>query len=128
MNKKKVIVIEDDKFLLKLYCNKLKNNGFEAIGALTSDEGINRIIAENPDLIILDLVLPGKSGFEVLAEIKLNPKIKKIPIIILSNLSQDSDIKEAMELGANEYIVKTEVSVNLLPEIAKEILVKSKKK
>ncbi|MFH1522571.1 MAG: response regulator [Patescibacteria group bacterium] len=128
MKKTKIVIIEDDKFLLKLYSNKLKSNGFEVLGAINSQEGLNKVITEKPNLILLDLVLPGKSGFEVLAEIKQNPDTKKIPVIILSNLGQESDIERGTELGAVAYFVKADLSVNHLPELIKKILGKSNKK
>ena len=128
MNKGKILIIEDDKFLIKLYGDKLRLEGFDVIGAITGDEGLHKVEAEIPDLIILDLVLPQKSGFEVLSELKLDPKTKKIPVIILTNLGQESDMKKGLELGADAYLVKTEFSVNDLSGLIKEHLVRSKLK
>lgn len=127
MKKAKILIIEEDRFLVKLYGDKLRREGFEVIEAVSSEEGLHKVFEEKPDLIILDLVLPRKSGFEVLSEIKLEPETKDIPVIILSNLGQQSDIKKALELGATIYLIKTEISVNQLPEIVKEQLVKAKK-
>ncbi len=124
----KILIIEDDKFLLKLYSDKLRGEGFEVSGSLTGQEGLNKISAEKPDLLILDLVLPGKNGFEVLSEIKLNPKTKGIPVIVITNLGQESDIKRGLELGAAAYLVKSEFSMNSLSRTVKEHLVKTKKK
>lgn len=128
MKKSKVLIIEDDKFLLKLYSEKLQNEGFEVIESITGEEGLNKLFADKPDSIVLDLILPRKNGFEVLSEIKLNPETKNIPVIILTNLGQDTDIKRGLELGAATYLVKTEFSVNKLAEIIKEQLVKTRKK
>lgn len=127
MGPAKILIIEDDKFLLKLYSDKLRHEGFEVFVSLTGEEGLNKILTEKPDLVILDLILPGKNGFEVLSEIKLNRKTKNIPVIILTNLGQESDIKRGLELGAAAYLVKTEFSMNQLAEIVKEHLVKTKK-
>lgn len=127
MKKTKILIIEDDKFLLKLYSEKLRRDGFEVLESLTGEEGLNKVLMEKPDLVILDLILPGKNGFEVLSEIKLNPKTKKTPIIILTNLGQEADIKKGLELGAAAYIVKTEFSMNQLPGVVKEHLVKARK-
>lgn len=126
MKKAKILIIEDDKFLLKLYSEKLRREGFEVLESLTGEEGLNKVFIEKPDLVILDLILPGKNGFEVLSEMKLNPKTKNIPVIILTNLGQESDIKKGLELGAVAYLVKTEFSMNQLPELVKEYLVKAK--
>lgn len=127
MKKIKVIIIEDDKFLNKLYVNKLQANNFDASGTLTAQEGLHRINSAKPDLILLDLILPCKNGFEVLKEIKLNPKTKDIPVIILSNLCQELDIKKTLELGAIAYFVKTDFSINELPKLIEDALNKSKK-
>lgn len=124
MKKEKILIIEDDKFLLKLYSGKLRKEGFEVFESLTGKEGFNKIAVDKPDLIILDLILPGKDGFEVLGEIKSNREIKNIPVIIISNLGQESDIKRAMEMGAAAYFIKTDFSMNQLPELVKEQLVK----
>lgn len=124
--KNKILIIEDDMFLLKLYSDKLKREGFEVQKSLTGEEGLNKILADRPDLIILDLVLSRKSGFEILSEIKLNPKTKNIPVIILTNLAQKSDINRGLELGAVDYLVKTDFSVTQLPKIIKEHLAKKK--
>ncbi len=128
IQKAKILIIEDDRFLLKLYSDKLKREGFEVVGSLTGEEGLNRLAFENPDLILLDLLLPKKNGFEVLSELKLSPEFKKIPVIILTNLGQESDVKTGLAMGAVAYLVKTDFSVNQLPAIVKETLLKSKKK
>ena len=126
--KKKILIIEDDKFLLKLYSDKLRRAGFEVFESLTGEEGLNKISTEKPDMIILDLILPKKSGFEILSELKINSKTKNIPVIILTNLEQKSDIKRGLEIGAVAYFVKTDFSMNQLPQLVKENLIKSKKK
>lgn len=102
-------MMEDNIFLRKLYREKLTRAGFDFIEATNGVEGINKVNTESPDLVILDLILPQKNGFDVLSEIKGNSKTKKIPVIILSNLGQELDIKEGLALGAQEYLIKTEV-------------------
>ncbi|KPJ71354.1 hypothetical protein AMJ50_02590 [Parcubacteria bacterium DG_74_3] len=128
MKKTKILIIEDDKFLIKLYSDKLRREGFEVVEAISSEEGLNKVLMEKPDLVLLDLVLPRKSGFEILSEIKLNPKTKNIPVVILTNLGQESDIKRGLDLGAAAYLVKTDFSINQLPELIKEHLVGRKRK
>ncbi|MFH1462513.1 MAG: response regulator [bacterium] len=125
--KEKILIIEDDKFLLKLYSDKLRRAGFEVLGSLTGEEGMNKVASEEPDLIVLDLILPGKNGFEILSELKLDKKTKDIPVIILTNLGQESDMKRGLEMGASSYLLKTDFSINQLPEAVKEYLVKAKK-
>ncbi|SRR4030042_3498910 len=124
MTKKKILIIEDDKFLLKLYGDKLRRAGFEVAESVTGEEALNKISVDKPDLIILDLILPKKSGFEILTEFKLSPKTKNIPVIILTNLGQESDIKRGLEMGAVDYLVKTDFSMNKLPQLIKEKLIK----
>jgi len=110
--KAKILMMEDNIFLRKLYREKLTRAGFEFIEATNGVEGMNKVISEDPDLVILDLILPRKNGFDVLSEMKNNPKTKNIPVIILSNLGQELDIKEGLALGAREYLVKTEVRLS----------------
>ncbi len=128
MEKVKILIIEDDRFLIKLYSNKLRKEGFEIMEAISGEEGLKKALSEKPDLVLLDLVLPYKSGFEILSEIKMNPATKDIPVIILTNLGQESDIQRGLNLGAVAYLIKTDFSVTRLPEIVKEHLVKAKRK
>jgi DNA-binding response OmpR family regulator len=115
-------MVEDNIFLRKLYRDKLTRAGFSFVEATNGVEGINKAVFEKPDLIILDLILPRKNGFDVLAELKQKSEVKSIPVIILSNLSQESDVKEAMRLGAKDYLVKTEVRLSEVVEKLKKIV------
>ena len=128
MEKPRILIIEDDKFLLKLYSNKLRRAKFEVIKAVSGEEGLTKAINLKPDLVVLDLVLPGISGFDILNDIKLRSKTKDIPIVILTNLGQESDIKKGLELGAVDYLVKANFSINKLPTIVRKHLRKAKKK
>jgi len=112
--------------LLKLYGDKLKREGFEVIFSTTGEDGVTKAILEKPDLVILDLVLPRKHGFEVLSEIKLDSTIKDMPVIILSSLGQENDVKRGLELGAMAYMIKTDFSINQLGEIVRGCLVKAR--
>jgi len=108
---KKVLVAEDDTFLLKVYETKLTKAGYTVITALDGDETLAKIKETSPDLILLDLIMPKKSGFEVLETMKAEGTIQNIPIIVLSNLGQESDTKKALELGATDYFVKSNSSI-----------------
>jgi DNA-binding response OmpR family regulator len=110
-NKKKVIVVEDDEHISKVYEIKLAKENINAIVARDGEEAVTIITAEKPDLIILDLMIPKKDGFGVLEEIKKNPELAGIPVIILSNLGQKSDQERALALGANEYLVKVDYPI-----------------
>lgn len=119
-------MIEEDRFLRKIYRDKFSKLDFEFIEATNGEEGLNKVIYEKPDLVLLDLMLPKKNGFDVLIDMKSNKNTENIPVIILSNLSQESDIKRGLSLGAEDYLVKTEVSLSQVVEKVREQLVKVK--
>ncbi len=126
-NKKtKILIVEDDKFLVRAIGDHLQREGFEVITAFNGEEGLRDIEQEKPDLVLLDLIIPQKDGFEVLVETKgsSDRKIKNIPIVILSNLGQESDIKKGLELGAADYLIKTEFSMKGIVKKIKEVLAK----
>lgn len=122
--KPKILMIEEDRFLRKIYKNKFAKAGFEFREAISGDEGLNKVYSEKPDLVLLDLMLPKRSGFDVLVELKRNKTTKKIPVIILSNLAQEEDIKRTLSLGARDYLIKTEVSLSEVIDRVKECLAK----
>lgn len=128
VKKSKILIIEDDRFLLKLYSDKLRRAGFEIIEAISGEEGFSKIMVEKPDLVILDLVLSRKSGLEILNDMKLKDEIRDIPVIIVTNLEQTSDIEKGLGLGAIAYLVKADFSINKLPETVKRYLKEAKKK
>jgi len=107
----KVLIIEDDLSLLKIYTNKLKLNGFEVSMATTGDEGVRKAKVERPNIILLDLILPGQDGFQVLQILKNSKDTSIVPVIIMSNLAQPSDKKRAADLGAVDYLVKADISL-----------------
>ena len=114
---KKILIAEDDKFLSNAYRIKLTKLGYEV--AIVSDgEQVMQYLKDNtiPDLLLLDLIMPIKDGFDTLKEIKSQDKLKKIPVIVASNLGQGEDVKKAKELGAIDYIVKSDLSLQELAE------------
>ena len=106
MAKKTILIIEDDKFLRELIVQKLLREGYEISEALDGEEGIKKIKEEKPDLILLDLILPGIDGFEVLSQMREESRLSSIPVIILSNLGQKEDVEKGMKLGAVDYLIK----------------------
>jgi len=110
-NKKKIMVVEDDEHISKVYEIKFAKEGINVVLARDGEEAVVKITAEKPDVILLDLMIPKKDGFGVLEEIKKNPELVNIPVIILSNLGQKSDQDRAIALGANEYLVKVDYSI-----------------
>lgn len=103
---KKILIIEDDKFLRELIAQKILKEGYDIVEAIDGEKGAEVVKKEIPDLVLLDLILPGIDGFEVLAKMKADPKTANIPVIILSNLGQKDDIEKGLEMGANDYLIK----------------------
>lgn len=102
---KKILLIEDDPFMIDIYSKKLREAGFEFDLATDGKKAIEKI-KEKPDLILLDIVLPGIDGWEILERVKKDPELKSIPIFVLSNLGQKSEVEKAMKLGADKYLIK----------------------
>ena len=119
---KKIIILEDDRILLKALNIELISNGFEVLSAVDGASGIKIIEKEKPDLVLLDLVMPKMHGFEVLKKLKNNKNTKNIPVIILSNLGQEEEIKKGMELGALDYYKKASTDLNELSNKIKKSL------
>lgn len=109
---KKILIVEDDVFAVKAYKIKFEKEGMEVWVAQNGREALSYLEKEPANLVILDLMLPGISGFEVLEAIRKNDKWKKTPVIILSNLGQESDIEKGKALGANDYIIKANAKIN----------------
>ena len=103
---KKILFIEDESALQKTFGDILKQEGYEMLSALDGETGLKMAKTENPDLILLDLVLPKKHGFEVLQALKEDAETKDIPIIVLTNLEGTGDVEKALELGATTYLIK----------------------
>jgi DNA-binding response OmpR family regulator len=116
----KVLLIEDDKFLRRVLEKKLSAEGFEVVSAVDGDEALEKIISDKPGIILLDIILPKKSGFLVLENVKKDPELRKIPVLIISNLGQDEDVKKGLSLGAIEYFVKAKVSLDDVVKKVKE--------
>jgi len=102
-----IVLIEDDPFIKQMYANKIEEMQIKALSALNQDELQSILSKQKVELILLDLVLPNLSGFDILKWLKIKSKAKDIPVIVLSNLSSQTDISRAFELGAVDYIVKS---------------------
>ena len=118
----KLLLVEDDRFLRKAAEAALKRHGFEVVIAGDGEEALRQTAATMPDLILLDLIMPKLQGFEVLRRLKEDPRTAPIPVIILSNLGQERDVKQAMEAGATAYFIKSNVSLqDLVREVQKAL-------
>lgn len=102
----KILIIEDDKFLRDLIQQKLNKEGFVTAVAIDGEEGLTAAENELPHLILLDLILPGMDGFEVLKKLKENKATSGVPVIVLSNLGQKEDMDKALKGGAEDFMVK----------------------
>jgi len=116
---KTILIVEDDTILRDLISQKLrKENDYEIVEAVDGEEGLKKAREVKPDIILLDLILPGIDGFGVLEQIKKDPEIAKIPVVILSNLGQKEEIEKGMSLGATDFLIKAHFT---LSEIVKKI-------
>jgi DNA-binding response OmpR family regulator len=120
----KVLLAEDDKFLRDICGTKLMKEGFQVVEAIDGQDVIKVLSKEKPNIVLLDIVLPSVNGFEILAQIRgnANPEIAKIPVLMLSNLGQEDDIKKAMELGANDYLIKSNFTTQEITDKIKKTL------
>ena len=107
----KVLVVEDDPFLLKVYQSKLKDTSYQCEFAGDGEEGLAKIKSFQPQVVLLDLVMPKLDGFGVLAAVKSDPTLTQAAILVLTNLSQPEDRDKCLQLGAKEYMVKSDVSI-----------------
>jgi len=102
----KILLIEDDKFLRELIIQKLGKEGYDVTEAPEGEAGLAKMKEDKPDLVLLDLILPGIDGFEVLSRMKKDPDLAQISVIILSNLGQRDDMQKGIALGAKDYLIK----------------------
>lgn len=119
---KKILIVEDDKFLRELIVQKLLKEGYETSEAVDGEEGIKKVKEEKPDLVLLDLILPGIDGFEVLSKKKEDPNLARIPVIVLSNLGQKEDVERGLKLGAVDYLIKAHFTPGEIIEKVKNSL------
>lgn len=103
-----VLVVEDTELLRRIYTDKLTQDGYEVFQAGDGLEALNALRTQTVDLILLDLIMPRMSGLEALEAIKADPRTREIPVLILSNLGQESDVERGLEMGAVDYLIKNE--------------------
>ncbi|MBI2033963.1 MAG: response regulator [Candidatus Liptonbacteria bacterium] len=108
----KILIIEDDHFLSMLMKARLEKEGFQVTQAFDGEEALNILKKDIPSLIILDLIMPKISGFEVMETISADPQYSKVPVIVLSNLGQESDIQKVKALGAVLHLTKVRTTID----------------
>ncbi len=121
-DKKKVLVVEDEEILLTALKEELVEGGYNTEGANDGQEGLEKVKSFQPDLILLDLIMPKMDGMQVLKHLKEDAATKDIPVVILTNLSDYERISDALALGAKDYLVKANYSLNDLLEKVKTVL------
>jgi len=119
---KKILIIEDDTFLQGLAANKLQAEGFEVNTASNGNDALTKLSQDNYSAIILDIMLPDISGFEILKQIRERETNNNVPVLIFSNLSDDKDIKKGLDLGATDFLVKANFTLDELAEKVKNAI------
>ena len=117
----KILLVEDDSFLLSMYSTKFELENFNVIIAEDGEKGWKFAQKEAPDIILLDIKLPKMDGFEVLSELKEDPELSSIPVVILSNLGQKDEIEKGLQMGAEDYLVKAHFTLGEIVEKIKEV-------
>ena len=118
----RILVVEDEPALRNMYKTWLLQAGYRVETADNGVAAVEKTLHERPDLVLLDVLLPKKDGFEVLAELRRNPKTKTLPVIILSSLDQDFEQRQGLNLGAERFLVKTSISPEILFTTIREVL------
>lgn len=111
-SKLKILIVEDDEFLRSLTAKRLEKEGYVVVVAVDGESGLVTAAQEKPNLIFLDLLLPGLDGFEVLGKLKANAELKDVPVVVFSNLGQKEDIERAKQLGADEFLIKANFTLD----------------
>ena len=119
---KTILLIEDDPFLIDIYSTKLKEAGFTIEVAIDGEEALRKVKEKNPDLVVLDIVLPQIDGWEILKKIKSEDKFRNLKIIILSNLGQKEEVEKGISLGATKYLIKAHYTPSQIVEEIKKVL------
>ncbi|MDP3710384.1 MAG: response regulator [bacterium] len=119
-----VLVVEDDAFLRKLLVNKLKKDGFEVAEATSGKEALEFLKGKLPIIVLLDLVMPGIDGFQVLEEMRRNPETKELPVIVLSNLGEPEQMERTKRLGVDDYLVKAHFFLDEIQDKIDKVIAK----
>jgi|SRR3989344_414261 len=118
----KILIIEDDPLIIKIYTTRLTADGYQVLSAENGQDGLKLALAEIPDLILLDIMMPKIDGFGVIQKLKTEDRLKDKPILAYTNLSLEDEIKRAKDLGVSEYIIKANVSPTEIVEKIKSYL------
>ena len=122
----KILIIEDEVSLLKSLTEVLEERGYEVVGATDGESGLRLAQERNPDLIILDLLLPGMDGVDVLRQLRENKETEGIPVLVLTNLSDEKTVAEVLAVGGKDYLVKSDVNLEMIANKVEEILARGR--
>jgi len=122
--KMKILLVEDEEMLANMYEVKFQNEGFDLIKALDGMQGLELAKKEKPDFILLDIIMPKMDGFSVLKALKDEPTTKDVPVMLLTNLGQEEDVKRGKELGSVGYLVKANVTPSEVVDAVKKEIAK----
>ena len=121
-SKARILLAEDDRFLSKALSYKLFRSGFDVLLANDGIEAIDKLKTREFDLVLLDVIMPYKDGFEVLREVKGDQRLKNVPIVMMSNFGKTSEMIKGQELGMSDYIVKSDLSLDMMVKKIEELL------
>lgn len=119
-----VLVVEDDSFLRKLLCDKLRREGFELCEATNGQQALDFLKENKPIIMLLDLMMPGIDGFQVLESVRANEQTKDLPVIVLSNVGEKQMIERIQRLGADDYLIKAHFVLDEIIEHVTKVLAK----
>ena len=119
---KTILLVEDDPFLIDIYATKLKKSGFKTEVVTDGESALKKIRQKMPDILLLDIVLPQTDGWKVLREIKEDPNLQNLKVVILSNLGQKEEVEKGLKLGAIKYLIKSFYTPSQVVEEIKKIL------
>ena len=122
LNKKKILLVEDDPLLVKMYTVKFVKAGFDVVTAFDGEMGYDLAMKENFDILILDVMLPKLSGIDLLAKLRAIKAAEQVPVIFLSNLTNQEEISKAKKLGAKEFLIKANLTPSNIVEVVKKYI------
>jgi DNA-binding response OmpR family regulator len=122
IKKQKICIVEDEPSIREIYQLALEENGYEVVTAGDGEEGFNVISAEKPDLALIDIMMPVKDGISLIKDLKADENLAKIPIIVLSNLTEEETLAKRNELRTNFYLIKSLFTPKAVVRIVKEVL------
>lgn len=120
--KNKILIIEDDSFISDMYKLKLEAEGFQVEVAQDGQQGLEKLNKNKPDLVLLDVVMPKMDGFAVLGNIKGDPEVQNVPVVLLTNLGQKDSVEKGLKMGALDYVIKAHFTPSEVVEKVRSIL------